>query len=181
MRPASTAIEPTAIDRTTADRTAIAIEVAAGEFDQPAIGSVEFGHVEPVLVHFDDLDAMGIVHNARYPLLFERAVTPYWAARGHGFAAGRPTSPDVFHAVRELTISYRVPIRDTGWIGVHFWLERFGTSSADYGFRFLSRDGRTAHAEGRRSIVRLDPATMRSTPWTEAARTVAAGILRPAG
>lgn len=141
--------------------------------------SVEFGHLEPIRVHFDDFDAMGIVHNARYPVFFERAVTPYWAARGHGFTGGRPTSPDVFHAVRELTITYRAPIRDTGWIGVHFWLEHFGTSSAEYAFRFLSPDGTTVHAEGRRSIVRLDPATFRPAPWSDAARTVATALLRP--
>lgn len=141
--------------------------------------AVEFGHLEPVRVHFDDLDAMAVVHNARYPVLFERAVSAYWAARGHSFTAGRPTSPDVFHAVREFSITYRVPIRETGWIGVHFWLEHFGTSSAEYAFRFLAADGRTVHAEGRRSIVRLDPATFRSAPWSDAARAVAAELLRP--
>nr|MDT0659995.1 thioesterase family protein [Micromonospora sp. DSM 115978] len=143
--------------------------------------TVDFGHVEPVAIHFDDLDAMGFVHNARYPVLFERAVSPYWAQRGHSFTAGRPTSPDIFHAVRELTISYRAPIRGTGWIAVHFWLDRFGTSSAEYAFRVLSGDGGTLHAEGRRAIVRLDPATLRPAPWTAAAREVAAGLLRPAG
>lgn len=149
---------------------------------RPAVGfgpAIEYGHLEPVRVYFDDFDAMGIVHNARYPVLLERAVAAYWAARGHSFIGGQPTSPDVFHAVREISITYRVPIRDTGWIGVHFWLERFGTSSAEYACRFVSADGATVHAEGRRSIVRLDPATFRPTPWSGAAREVAAELLRP--
>ena len=34
----------------------------------------------------------------------------------------------------------------------------------------LMRHGTTVHAEGRRTIVRLDPESMRPTPWTPAAR-----------
>lgn len=141
--------------------------------------TVEFGHIEPVVVHFDDLDAMGLLHNGRYPVLVERALTPYWTARGHSFDGGRPTSPDMFHAVREFAITYRVPIRGTGRVAVHFWLEHFGDTSAEYGFRFLSAAGDVVHAEGRRAIVRLDPATLRPTPWTDAGRAVAATLMRP--
>lgn len=144
--------------------------------DLPA---VDFGHVEQVVVHFDELDPMGIVHNARYPLLVERALTPYWAARGHSFGVGGPTSPDVVHAVREFAITYRRPIRGTGPVAVHFWLEHFGKTSAEYGFRFLSIDGRTVHAEGRRAIVRIDPTTLRPAAWTDAGRAVAETLMRP--
>ncbi|MEV0157640.1 thioesterase family protein [Micromonospora sp. NPDC050686] len=145
--------------------------------DQPV---VEFGHVEHVTVHFDELDAMGILHNARYAVLLERALTPYWAERGVSFTGGQLSAPDVFHAVREFTIRYRAPITGTGPVGVHFWLDHFGTSSARYAFEFRSVDGAIRYAEGTRSIVRLDPATMRPAPWTDAARAVAATLLRPA-
>jgi len=141
--------------------------------------TVDYGHIEPMVIHFDDLDAMGLVHNGRYAVLLERALTPYWSARGHSFANGRATTPDVFHAVREFSISYLTPIRGTGTVAVHFWLEQFGETSGEYRFRFLSPDGHTVHAEGRRVIVRLDPATMRPAPWTNAAREVAATLLRP--
>jgi acyl-CoA thioester hydrolase len=140
--------------------------------------TVDYGHVEPVTIHFDDLDAMGLVHNARYPVILERALSPYWVARGHAYLNGRPTSPDIFHAVREFTITYLAPIREPGEIGVHFWIERLGETSATYGFRFLSGDGRTVHAEGRRVVVRLDPATLRPTAWTDSARAVATSLLR---
>ncbi|SBT49272.1 acyl-CoA thioesterase [Micromonospora auratinigra] len=140
---------------------------------------VEFGHVEHVTVHFDDLDALGILHNARYAVLLERAVTPYWAERGHGFR-GRDSSPDVFHAVREFTIRYRAPIAAVGPVAVHFWLEQLGTTSASYAFEFRSVDGSTVYAEGTRAVVRLDPATLRPAPWSDAARAVATSLLRPA-
>lgn len=142
------------------------------------VPDITYGHVQAVPVYFDDLDALGIVHNARYAVLLERAVSQYWAERGHSFADGNPTSPDVFHAVRDFRIGYRAPIRGTGEVLVHFWLERFGETSAVYGFRFLSTDGATVYAEGERVVVRLDPATMRPTPWSDAARAVASGLLK---
>jgi len=141
--------------------------------------TIEYGHAERIRIHYDDLDSMGIVHNSRYSLLLERALTAYWEERGFGIVDGRPTAPDVFHAVAEFTIQYKAPIRGTGDVLIHFWLDAFGTSSGVYGFRITSVDGTKLHAEGRRSIVRLDPATMRPTPWTPAARAVAAPLLKP--
>ncbi|GAA4679323.1 acyl-CoA thioesterase [Phytohabitans rumicis] len=140
--------------------------------------AVEYGHVEPITVYFDDLDAMGIVHNARYAVLLERAVTPYWTERGHYFDHNGPSTPDLFHAVREFAITYHRPIRGAGEVHVHFWLNHLGETSAEYGFRFHSPDATVVYAEGRRAIVRLDPATMRPTPWTESARAVASTLLR---
>ncbi|WP_213454598.1 acyl-CoA thioesterase [Rhizomonospora bruguierae] len=141
--------------------------------------AVEYGHAEPIEIHFDELDAMGLVHNARYAVLLERALAGYWARYGHSYRGGRPTSPDAFTAVREFTIAYQVPIRGTGEVLVHFWLEHLGGSSAVYGFRFVSPDGSTTYAEGRRVNVRLDPATLRPAPWTDAARSVAVTLLKP--
>jgi len=140
---------------------------------------MSYGHTEEVTVHFDDLDPMGIVHNARYAVLVERALAPYWAERGHSFANGRPTTPDVVHAVRELAITFRAPISGTGRVAVHFWLDQLGERSAEYGFRVTSLDGATVHALGRRAIVRLDPVTLRPAPWSPAGRAVAETLLSP--
>ncbi|MGI5245861.1 acyl-CoA thioesterase [Dactylosporangium sp. CA-139066] len=136
------------------------------------------GAIEPFVVHFDDLDAMGIVHNARYAVFLERALSN---KRGHSYAGGRPTTTDVMHAVAEYSISYRAPVRGTGEIGVHFWLESLGESSAVYRFRIISADGRTVHAEGRRVNVKLDPRTLRPAPWSDNAREVAGALLAPVG
>jgi acyl-CoA thioester hydrolase len=137
--------------------------------------AVAYGHVEPVTVFFDDLDAMGIVHNAKYAVLLERALTPYWAQRGQSFDGGAPAP---FFAVREFTISYRTPIRGTGTVDVHFWLDEIGRTSGVYGFRFLSTDRATVYAEGRRAVVRIDPVTMRPVPWDDGVRAQAEGLRR---
>ncbi|MBU2668981.1 acyl-CoA thioesterase [Actinoplanes bogorensis] len=136
------------------------------------------GAVVPQPVHFDDLDAMGVLHNSRYAVLVERAIVLWWAERGVSFSGGRPTTPDAFNVVREYQITFHRPIRGTGDVDVRFWLDRMGTTSADYRFQVTSPDGGTVHAEGRRVNVRLDPATMRPAPWTDHGRTIAAGLLR---
>ena len=96
--------------------------------------------------------------------------SPGLIVRCHGAA-------DVMHAVAEYSISYRTPVRGTGEIGVHFWVETLGETSAVYRFRILSADGQTVHAEGRRVNVKLDPHTLRPAPWSDDARTHAATLL----
>lgn len=144
----------------------------------PTAIDVSYGHLTGCQVHFDDLDAMGIVHNARYAIMLERALTAFWAEHGLDFADGRPSSPDMFGAVREFTISYLSPVVGTGEIALHFWIEHLGTTSAVYGFRFLSADRTNIHAEGRRAVVKLDPASLRPAPWTDQTRAIAAGLTR---
>jgi acyl-CoA thioester hydrolase len=135
------------------------------------------GHLEPVFAHFDDLDAMGFVHNSRYAVFLEHALTAFWARQGFTFTDGAYSRPDVFLAVAEFAVSYRAPIRGIGEVGVHFWITRLTGSTAEYAFRVLSADGGTVHAEGRRVHVRIDPGTLRPTPWTPEFHTVAKTLL----
>ena len=119
------------------------------------------GVIESVMVHFDDLDAMGVVHNGRYVLLLERALAAYWTRAGWAFDPGAPHFKDVFFVVREFAITYHAPITRVGVVHVQLWLDHLGSSSAVYGFRVLSEDETVTHAEGRRVQIRLDPATLR--------------------
>src|ERR1700739_1285844 len=119
------------------------------------------GVIEPVMVHFEDLDAMGVVHNGRYVLLLERALAAYWTGVGWPVAPAAPGCKDSFFVVRESAITYHVPITRVGPVHVQLWIDHLGNTSAVYGFRVLSQDGTVTHAEGRRVQVRLDPATLR--------------------
>ena len=76
--------------------------------------TIEYGHATRVPVHFDDLDALGVMHNARYAVLVERVMIQWWAEQGVSFAGGRPTTPDAFNVIREYAITFHRPIRGTG-------------------------------------------------------------------
>ena len=129
--------------------------------------TVDYGHLEPVFVHFDDLDSMGMVHNTRYPVLVERAMTLFWHRLGYTYYNRTTGHPDASIAVAEFSIKYLAPVRGTGEVGVHFWTERISDTSVSYAFRVQSHDGATVHAEGRRVHIRFDVSTMRPTTWGE--------------
>ncbi|QYC39521.1 Thioesterase superfamily protein [Nonomuraea coxensis DSM 45129] len=139
---------------------------------------IEDGVHEPVQVHFDDLDAMGLLHNSRYALLVERAVGAYWQRLGWAPDPAGSAFKDVFLAVREFKVTYHVPIVGPGEPLVHFWMERMGRTSGVYGFRVLSADRTVVHAEGYRVNVNLDPATLRPAPFSDELRAAAGPLLR---
>ena len=116
---------------------------------------------ETVMVYFDDLDAMGVVHNGRYAALLERALSAYWTRAGWPYDPGHPRFAEVLFVVRDFAITYHTPINRIGAVRVQLWLDRLGNTSAVYGFRVRSDDGSVVHAEGRRVQVRLDRATLR--------------------
>ncbi|MEV4100869.1 hotdog domain-containing protein [Nonomuraea sp. NPDC049649] len=135
------------------------------------------GHYERVQVHFDDLDAMGLLHNSRYALLVERAIAAYWTRLGWSPDPATSAFKDVFLAVREFKISYAVPVMGAGELAVRLWIERVGRSSVVYGFLILSADHQVTHAEGYRANVNLHPATLRPAPISEETRAAAEPLL----
>lgn len=137
----------------------------------------QIGHIEPVDIHFDDLDALGVVHNGKYVLLLERALAAFWSRHGWPFSPAEPHFADIFFVVREFTITYHLPITSIGTVGVHFWVEKLGNSSVVYRFRVLSADGSAVHAEGRRVQVKLDPATLRPARIGDDVREAVARLL----
>ncbi|MEV8594040.1 acyl-CoA thioesterase [Streptomyces sp. NPDC052012] len=148
--------------------------------EAPPAPVLSYGRLIPVTVHFDDLDALGLLHNARYPLLVERAWTELWQEKGISFEGDWAAAGDACNAVRELRISYEAPVTRTGDYAVHLWLDRLGTTGLTYGFRFCSADGTVTYARGSRVLVRLDAGTLRPAPWSEMFRAAARELLPPA-
>ena len=142
--------------------------------------ALSYGRLIPVTVHFDDLDALGMLHNARYPLLVERAWTEVCEGLGVRFDGDWASSGDACNVVKELLIGYEAPVTRTGTYAVHLWLERLGTTGLTYGFRFCSADGATTYARGTRVLVRLDAGTLRPAPWSDGFRAAGRELLRPA-
>ncbi|MEU3660733.1 thioesterase family protein [Streptomyces sp. NPDC032940] len=148
--------------------------------EAPAVPALSYGRLVPVTVHFDDLDALGLLHNARYPVLAERAWAELWTEHGFRFEGDWAAAGDACNAVKELTVSYEAPVTRPGAYAVHLWLERLGTTGLTYGFRFCSADGAVTYARGTRVLVRLDAATLRPAPWSETFRAAGRALLRSA-
>ncbi|MFF0793230.1 acyl-CoA thioesterase [Streptomyces spiralis] len=149
--------------------------------EAPVAPALSYGRLIAVAVHFDDLDALGLLHNARYPLLVERAWAELWQGHGFCFEGDWAAAGDACNAVKELRISYEAPVTRPGAYAVHLWLERLGRTGLTYGFRFCSADGAVTYAQGSRVLVRLDSATLRPAPWSEEFRAAGRELLRAAG
>ncbi|MFI6408895.1 acyl-CoA thioesterase [Streptomyces sp. NPDC050548] len=146
--------------------------------ESPSVTALAHGRLIPVAVHFDDLDALGMLHNARYPLLVERAWTELWQEHGVRFDGDWASAGDACNVVKELVISYEAPVTKPGGYAVHLWLDRLGTTGLTYGFRLCSADGSVTYATGTRVLVRLDAGTLRPAPWSEDFRAAGRALLR---
>ena len=122
-------------------------------------------------VHFDELDPMQMLHNARFAAHVERAIIAWYHSLGRVWRPDPAENPDQFHVVRDLHIEYLKPFIGPGRMRIDVWLERLGTTSCVYGFVCSNEQGTVGYARGERTIVKLDPASHRPTPWTEAFRT----------
>ncbi len=125
-------------------------------------------------VYFDDLDSFRILHNARYLLLFERAVGAFWMNLGFG---GFQDDPDQFHLVARNEVDYLSPVSGVGNVRVRVCVDRIGKSSLTLAFRLLPMDRDEDHARGKRTIVRVDPDTMKAVPWSDRFREAVAPYL----
>src|SRR5438874_2326584 len=63
--------------------------------------------------------------------------------------------------------SYLAPFVGTGTMRIDLWVDRIGTTSCVYAFLCSSTDGSVAYARGERTIVKVDPRSLRPSPWTE--------------
>jgi acyl-CoA thioester hydrolase len=133
--------------------------------------------VKPVYVHrstvwFDELDMVGVLHNARYAIHVERAMTAWY----HSALDLDPT--DSLIVVKHYEIEFLRPFtRVRGELVVEVSLVRLGVTSAVFEFRCLSAapDGsEIEHARGTRAIVKVSPGDLRPTPWSDRYRELLA-------
>jgi len=121
-------------------------------------------------VYFDDLDPFEILHNARYLLLFERTIGQFWKHMGWGGVLNARTNPDQFHLVRANHVEYHRPVKGVGEVRVRLTVSKLGRTSLIFGFAVMPLDEDVTYATGTRALVRVDPGTMKSAPWTDAFR-----------
>ncbi|MGW1991368.1 acyl-CoA thioesterase [Embleya sp. NPDC001921] len=117
-------------------------------------------------VHFDELDPMGILHNARYHVHVERAAAAFYESQGFYWADELDVNPDKFHAVRRVEADFRAPFFGEGRLEVELWLEHLGRTSIRYGFACLAAND-VLLASGVRTIVKLDPTSYSPVEWTD--------------
>ncbi len=119
-------------------------------------------------VYFDDLDALQILHNARYLLLFERTIGSFWTrTMGWGGVLSASESPDRYHLVRTNEIEYLRPVTGIGEVRVRIWVAKLGRTSLTFAFRMLPMDEDIDYARGQRVVVCVDPTSRTPVGWSD--------------
>ena len=149
----------------------------AGQGDCRAGKPAEPGFVWHASVFFDDLDAMGMLHNAAYVVLIERATSAFFEDRGWSWEKDPARNPDQHYVVREQSVRYIEPVLGPGEVVVEMWVSRLGRTSVSFGFEVRSSGRVRARAE--RAHVKLDPVSLRPAPWTDRMRRQLAALVRP--
>jgi acyl-CoA thioester hydrolase len=129
-------------------------------------------------VYFDDLDVFGILHNARYLLLFERTIGAFWRRLGWKGTLEVKANPDQYQLVRANHVEYLHPVEGVGDVRVRVWVEKLGKTSLTFGFALLLMDQDVECARGSRVLVKVDPVTKVPSPWTPAFREQLASFRR---
>jgi acyl-CoA thioester hydrolase len=109
------------------------------------------------------LGLLGILHNAAYLLLFERARVDYWRSCGVGLGS---ESPDWPAQLARNEINYRKAVTTAQEVEVAVWTERIGRSSATFRHEMIGADG-VVHADGLCVVVRVDGETGLPIPWSD--------------
>lgn len=117
-------------------------------------------------VHFDELDAMHMLHNARFFIHMERTASNFLREIGKRWETNVADNVDQFSVVKTQTIDYRVPFLGTGELRVEMSIAKLGRTSCTLRFLFTNPDATVVYAKGERTIVKLDSVSLRPSPWT---------------
>ena len=127
-------------------------------------------------VHFDMLDALHMLHNAQYLVLFERARLEFWKA--HLLDADGKHHDWPYHVARN-EVNYRAAVYAPQPVTVSVAVERVGNSSLAFVQELRAEDGSLA-ADARAVLVRVGHDTRRPIPWSDAFRARVAPFVLPA-
>src|ERR1041385_1455207 len=106
-------------------------------------------------VNWDMLDLMGVLHNAAYLLLFERARTDLWRSLGAMYGSEGFDWP---YLVVRNEMNYRAPIESDQLVDVTVGVSKLGRTSIRFYHQVFRTDG-VLSADGSSVIARVDAET----------------------
>lgn len=121
-------------------------------------------------VHFDELDALGVLHHTRYLIHLERAQQKFFEhlLGVPDFNAER--DEDIYVVVHSLDARFREPLDKPGPIEVVYQIERIRSGGVTLGFTIRHPESGRVYCTGQRTVCKLSAQTHQPCPWTEAFR-----------
>jgi len=115
---------------------------------------------------FDELDALWVLHHARFLRHLERAQQGLFDVVMQTECFDPERYPDVYVVVRRVEVDYLAPLRGVVPFQVRLRVERVREAALTVAFSFRSGDGAVVHARGLRTVCKLSGRTHEPTGWT---------------
>jgi acyl-CoA thioester hydrolase len=135
------------------------------------LGAAHFSYASQV--YFDELDPWHMLHNSRYAVHAERANLAWYLEITKG-SYGPGADSDQFIFQRHFEIDFSAPLVGPQTMWIDLWMTRFGRTSSTYAFSCRNEDGSAVYARGQRTIVKIDPETRTTSPWSQSLRDAVA-------
>jgi acyl-CoA thioester hydrolase len=120
----------------------------------------KFVYLSPVFL--DELSPAGSLPHDHLSAHITAAVDAFHTGEG----CSRHCTGDEVSVIRDIAVEVLNPVTSSGPLRVDVWLDRLDESSCTYGFLCSSEDGLTPYARGERTVMKLDPALLRPSPWS---------------
>ncbi|MFQ3226334.1 MAG: acyl-CoA thioester hydrolase [Lentimonas sp.] len=118
-------------------------------------------------VHFDEMDALGLLHRTRYLIHLERAQQKFFKhlLGVEDFNAER--DEDIYVVVHSLESRFREAVRAPGPIVVDYRIQRIRSGGVTMAFTIRDPQGERIFCDGTRTVCKLSGQTHRPIAWSE--------------
>ena len=121
-------------------------------------------------VHFDELDALGLLHHTRYLLHLERAQQKFFEKLLGVDDFNKDRDEDIYVVVHGLEVRFRQALSNPGLIAVDYTISRIRSGGVTMSFTIRHPEKNTVYCDGTRTLCKLSANSHQPTPWTPAFR-----------
>ena len=121
--------------------------------------------------HFDELDALWVMHHSRFFKHLERAQQELFNQLMETDAFDPQAYPDIYVVVKNLHIDFLSPLKGVGEFYILLKGMRLREAGSTVGFEFRSLNGALVYARGTRTLCKLGLETHAPAGWSAQYRT----------
>lgn len=117
-------------------------------------------------VHFDELDALGLLHHTRYLIHLERAQQKFFEHLLQVRDFNTERDEDIYVVVHSLEARFREALSNPGKIAIEYEIDRIRSGGVTMTFRISGVDTGVLYCTGLRTVCKLSSKTHQPTIWT---------------
>lgn len=122
--------------------------------------------------HFDDLDALWVMHHSRYLVHLERAQQAMFDQLMQTTGFDPQKYPDLYVVVSRIEMDFIKPVKGVGDFLIALHVKRLREAGLSVNFEFRTSDGTEFYASGIRTVCKLSLKNHQPTGWSPQFREI---------